>query len=64
MCAKSLRSRPTLCDRRDRSPPGPSVRGLLQASTLEGVRPGDLPDPGLEPTSHHASCTGRRVPDH
>ena len=35
----------------DCSPPGPSVRGLLQARKLDGVpfpSPGDLPNPGLK----------------
>ena len=47
-------SGPTLCDPMDRSPPGPSVRGIPQARTLEWVAlpsPGDLPDPGIEPGS-------------
>ena len=35
--AKSLQSCPTLCDRIDRSPPGPAVPGILQARTLEWV---------------------------
>ena len=35
--AKSLQSRPTLCDPIDRSPPGSSVPGILQARTLEWV---------------------------
>ena len=34
--AKSLQSCPTLCDPRDRSPPGSPVLGILQA-TLEWV---------------------------
>ena len=33
--AKSLQSRPTLCDPIDRSPPGSAVPGILQARTLE-----------------------------
>ena len=33
--AKSLQSCPTLCDPRDRSPPGSPVPGILQARTLE-----------------------------
>ena len=33
--AKSLPSCPTLCDRTNYSPPGPSVHGILQARTLE-----------------------------
>ena len=35
--AKSLQSCPTLCDPMDCSPPGSSVHGILQASTLEWV---------------------------
>ena len=45
---------PTLCDPMDYSPPGSSVLGILQARLLEGFplpAPGDLPDPGIEPTS-------------
>ena len=42
---------PTLCSPMDRSPPGPSVHGILQASILEGLpfpSPGDLPHPGIK----------------
>ena len=35
--AKSLQSRPTLCDSIDGSPPGSAVPGILQARTLEWV---------------------------
>ena len=35
--AKSLRSRPTLWDSMDCSPPGSSVHGLLQARILESI---------------------------
>ena len=35
--AKSLQSRPTLCDPTDGSPPGSPVPGILQARTLEWV---------------------------
>ena len=38
----------------DCSPPGSSVNGILQARILEWLpfpSPGDLPDPGIEPTS-------------
>ena len=35
--AKSLQSRPTLCDPKDSSPPGFPVPGILQARTLEWV---------------------------
>ena len=33
------------------SPPGSSVRGILQARILECIPPGDLPDSGMEPVS-------------
>ena len=33
--AKSLQSRPTLCDPIDSSPPGSAVPGILQARVLE-----------------------------
>ena len=52
--AKSLQLCPTLCDPMDCSPPGSSVHGILQARVLEWgavPSPGDLPDPGMEPTS-------------
>ena len=46
---------PTLCDPRDCSPPGSSVLGICQARThwsgLPFPPPGDLPNPGIEPTS-------------
>ena len=35
--AKSLQSRPTLCDPKDGSPPGSPAPGILQAGTLEWV---------------------------
>ena len=35
--AKSLQSRPTLCDPIDGSPPGSTVPGILQARALEWV---------------------------
>jgi len=35
--AKSLQSRPTLCDPIDGSPPGSLIPGILQARTLEWV---------------------------
>ena len=52
--AKLLQSCPTLCDPVDCSPPGSSVREILQERILEGVAmpvSGNLPDPGIEPTS-------------
>ena len=47
-------SSPTLCDPMDCSSPGSSVLGIFQARILEWLSfptPGDLPDPGMEPTS-------------
>ena len=44
----------TLCDPMDRSPPGSSVRGILQARILGWVTfpaPGHLPNPGTETAS-------------
>ena len=52
MCAAQLC--PTLCNLMDCSPPGSSVRGILQARILVwGVISfsGDLPNPGIELTS-------------
>ena len=54
MHAKLLQAGLTLCDPTDYSPPGSSVRGLLQARILEWVAMSfsrDLPDPGIEPVS-------------
>ena len=54
MHAQSLESCPTLCNPTDCSPPGSSVREILQARILEWVAlppPRDLPDPGLKPAS-------------
>ena len=44
----------TLCDPMDRSLPGSSIHGILQARMLEWVAfssPADLPDPGIESRS-------------
>ena len=52
--AKSLQSCPTLCDLRDRSPPGFPVPGILQARVLEWLPfppPGGLANSGIEPAS-------------
>ena len=52
--AKLLQSCPTLCGPMDRSLPGSSVHGILQARILEWVAfpsPGDLPNPGIKPRS-------------
>ena len=45
---------PTLCDPTDCSPPGSCLHGILQQEYCSGLpfpSPGDLPDPGIEPTS-------------
>ena len=51
MQAKSLQSCLTLCDPVDRSPPGSSVHGILQARILEWVAllQGIFPNQGLNP---------------
>ena len=44
---------PSFCIPLDYSPPGSSVHGIFQARKLSGLPfspPGDLPDPGIEPT--------------
>ena len=54
MRAKLLQSCLTLCNLRDCSPQGSSVCGILWAkywSWLPCPPPGDLPDPGIKPTS-------------
>ena len=54
MCVLIPQSCPSLCDPLGCSSPGSSVHGILQARILEWLpcpSPGDLPDPGIEPTS-------------
>ena len=54
ICANSLQPCLTLCDPMDCSPPGSSVHGILQARMWSGLPfppPGDLANPGIEPTS-------------
>ena len=54
VCTKSPQWCLSLCNPMDCSPPGSSLHGILQARILEWVvisSPGDLPDPGIEPTS-------------
>ena len=51
VCAQSYL---TFCDLMDCSPPDSSVHEISQAGILEWVAfptPGDLPDPGIEPSS-------------
>ena len=54
MHGKSLQSCPILCNPMDCSLPGSSVHGIFQAEYWSGLPcppPGDLPNPGIEPTS-------------
>ena len=58
LCAQAC---PTLCDHTDCSPPGSSVRGILQARRLESVAVSfswGSSQPGIKPG---ISCPGRRV---
>ena len=50
-CVKSLQLHLTLCDPVDCSPPGSSVRGILQARILEWVAMLFDPNPGIKPAS-------------
>ena len=62
--AKSLQLCPTLCDAMNRSLPGSSVHGILQAGIMEwGAMPSsrDLPGPVIEPSVSHVSCIGTQV---
>ena len=55
VCMLSRFSHVQLCDPISCSLPGSSVHGILQATILERVAEpssGDLPNPGIEPTSH------------
>ena len=52
--AKSLHLFPTLCDPMDHSSPGSSVQRFSRHEYWNGLPfspPGDLPDPGIKPTS-------------
>ena len=54
MCAQQRQACPTLLDPMDCSPPGSSVRGILQARIPEWVAvpsSRDLPNSGIEPMS-------------
>ena len=58
MHAKLLQLCPALCDPMDCTPPGPSVHGYWRGILCSP--PGDLPDPGIEPTSLTSpALTGR-----
>jgi len=51
----------------DCSPPGSSVQGIFQANGKWVAMPSppeDLPNPGIESTSHYISYIGRQVPYH
>ena len=57
-CCLVTKSCPTFCNPMDCSPPSPSVYWIFQARMLEWVSmffPGDLPNPGMEPTSPASS---------
>ena len=57
VCVYSVTS--VVSDPMDWSPPGSSAHGILQARILEQVAmppPGDLPNPGIKPTSGCISC--------
>ena len=57
-------SYPSLCDPMDCTPPGSSVHGISQARIPEWSPcppPGDLPDPGAEPTSPANLLHCRRI---
>ena len=59
ICAKSGLSCPTPCDPKDRSPPGPSVHGILQAGILDWAAsppPRDLPRPRGQTCASCSSC--------
>ena len=64
MCAESLQSCPTLWNAMDRSPPGSSVHGILQARTMEWVA---VPSCrgcswlGDRTWVSYGSCTGRQA---
>ena len=54
MCAKSLQSCPTLCNPMDCSLQAPLSMGFSRQEYRSGLPcppPGDLPDPGIKPTS-------------
>ena len=58
---KSLQFCPTLCNPMYHSPPDSSVHGVLQTRILElpYPPPGNLPDPGIEPTVLYAEPLGK-----
>ena len=65
-CMLSHHSRLILCDPMDCSPPGPSVRGILQARALEGVaisffRGSSQPRDGRQVLYHSATWEAQRL---
>ena len=66
MCAESLQSRPTLCNPIGCSQSGSSVHGFSRQEYQSGLPcppPGDLPDPGIKPTSlTFPALAGRHLP--
>ena len=64
MCAKSLQLCLTLCDPMDHSQQAPLSMGFSRRKYWSGLPfppPGDLSDPGIEPTPFNVSCIGRWV---
>ena len=60
----SLQLRPTLYDPTDCSPPGSSVLGFSRQEHWAGLpcpSPGDLPKPGIEPTSLKSPALASRL---
>ena len=63
-CAQCPQSYLTLGDPMDCSPSGSSVHGLFRQEYWSGwpcPAPGDLPNPGIEPTSSCISCIAGRL---
>ena len=61
VCVQLLQLCPTLCDPIDCSPPGSSVRGILQASILEWVAIPSSRGPSPPREQTWVSCIGRQV---
>ena len=61
MATLSARSRPTLCDPTDGSPPGSSVHGILQARILEWVAIFYSRGSSQPRDQTHVSCIATRV---
>ena len=63
VCAKSLQSCLTLCNRMDYSPPDSSVHEILQARISNSL-PFSPPGSSRSRDRTHFSCTGRRILHH